>query len=212
MSRQATSLLRTTALLLAATATAFAAETSRRESFAERFGLDCLEPAEPSPATSTAEMRREMAEGWLFGTHLEEEDILDQLIFRPAPRLVIRPTGSPWFLPRELGSDEFGDKPGPGVGLRMSWRPSAHWRFGTDLLVRAERVDADNRLHDWTGYVAPGIEYIPVPHAERPFAIGVVVPGALRRFAGEKWGGVFLVIRWMDQGARKPRGVRGNDE
>ena len=115
------------------------------------------------------------------------------------------------FLPRELGSGERGDRPGPGVGIGLSWRPSPHWRFGGDLVVRAERVDADNRLYDWTGYFAPGVEFVPNPNAARPLAFGVITPAALRP-REEGWAGVFFVIRWMDAGARKPGGVRGGED
>ncbi len=178
------------------------------DSLANRLGLE-------SPEMESARSVTRPDEATLTGEYLPEMppemQFVDRLIVRPSPKVIIRPTGSPWFLPHELGSSEYGDNPGPGFGLSLRWTPSAHWRFGADLIVRAERMDADNRLHDWTGYLAPGVEFIPHPYSERPFALGVVLPGALRP-RDERWAGAFLIIRWMDAGARKPGGVRGNDD
>jgi hypothetical protein len=133
----------------------------------------------------------------------EEPSFFDRLEVKPAHATTLRPTGVPWFLPGELGGNENGDKPGPGIGFSLNWRPSKNWRFGADLVVRAERVDADNRLHDWTPYLAPGIEFIPRPNARRPIAIGFVTPWALYPH-GKDWAGVFLFIRWNELLNRPP--------
>ena len=77
-----------------------------------------------------------------------EPDFLDHFKVTPVKRVLLRPIGVPWFLPGELGTSKNGDLPGPGIGLDLSWTPTKNWRFGADLVVRAERVDADNRLHE----------------------------------------------------------------
>lgn len=134
----------------------------------------------------------------------EEPSFFDRLEVKPAHALTLRPTGVPWFLPGELGTSKNGDKPGPGIGVSLNWRPSNHWRFGADYIVRAERVDQDNRLHDWTPYLAPGFEFIPYPNAKRPFSIGFVTPWALYP-NGKDWAGAFLFIRWNELLNRLPR-------
>ena len=184
-----------------------------KPTLAERLGLDGFGVVE-APGPECAAIVCAPAATWAGEATPDappEEGFADRLVMRPARQVVIRPIGVPWFLPRELGSGERGDRPGPGVGIGLSWRPSPHWRFGGDLVVRAERVDADNRLYDWTGYFAPGVEFVPNPNAARPLAFGVITPAALRP-REEGWAGVFFVIRWMDAGARKPGGVRGGED
>lgn len=136
-----------------------------------------------------------------------EPSFFDLLEVKPVRTVIIRPTGVPWFLPGELGTAKNGDRPGPGVGGSLNWRPSKQWRFGTDYIVRAERVDADNRLHDWTPYLAPGFEFIPYPNAKRPFSVGFVTPWALYP-NGKDWAGAFLFIRWNEllNQLSKPKG------
>ena len=137
----------------------------------------------------------------------EELDFVELLKIRPLSRVTMRPTGVPWFLPGELSTTRTGARPGPGVGLDLSWTPQTNWRFGADLIWRADRMDANNQLHDWTPYLAPGVEYIPYPHAPRPFSIGLVAPLALRDH-GERWSGYFVVIRWEEILRHAARGRR----
>lgn len=127
----------------------------------------------------------------------EDLDFVELLKLRPLSNLTLRPTGVPWFLPGELGTNRYGVRPGPGIGFDTSWMPSPHWRFGADLIVRADRMDSNNQLHDWTPYLAPGMEFIPYPRSKRPFSIGFVAPIALRE-RGENWSGYFLVLRWEE--------------
>ena len=137
----------------------------------------------------------------------EDFDFISALRLRPLTNLTLHPTGVPWFLPGQLGTNRTGDKPGPGLGIDMSWMPSKQWRFGADLIVRADRIDANSRLYDWTPYLAPGFEYYPHPNSLRPFSVGLVAPLALRSH-GENWSGCFLVIRWDEVLAKAAKNRR----
>lgn len=131
-------------------------------------------------------------------------DFFDNFILKPVRRVTLRPIGVPWFLPGELGTNKQGDLPGPGIGLGLSWTPTRQWRFGADLVMRADRVDADNRLHDWTVYLAPGVAYIPFPNSAHPFSVGVVAPVAPHH-RGEDYAAVFLVMRWNESVSRQAK-------
>lgn len=178
------------------------------EGLAEKIGVDGLEQwpfplMRPPPLLPPARW-------YLFVPDIPPEPtFFDRLELKPVKRVSVRPTGVPWFLPGELGTSKSGDLPGPGFGLSLNWRPSNQWRFGADLIMRAERVDADNRLHDWTPYIAPGVEFIPYPNAPRPFSIGLVTPWALYPH-GDDWSGLFVFIRWNELLNKPPQA--GSDD
>jgi hypothetical protein len=173
------------------------------ERLAKKIGADGLDKW-PHPLMRPPPLLPEASWEFFVPDLPPEPSFFDRLEVKPAYATTLRPTGVPWFLPGELGTNKNGDPPGPGVGFSLNWRPSKHWRFGADLVVRAERVDSNHRLHDWTPYLAPGFEFIPYPYSSRPFAIGFVTPWALHP-RGEDWAGAFLFIRWNELLNQLPR-------
>ena len=175
--------------------------------FVEKFGFDALDRCPEGEAFCEVALSNAAVLAVLDAPELPESpDFFDSLIVRPARRVALRPVGVPWYLPGELGTTRNTDLPGPGVGLNLSWRPANQWRFGADFIVRAEQVDADYRLHDWTPYIAPGLEFIPYPNSKRSFSVGFVAPWAFYP-SGASWAGAFVFIRWSEllNGPLKPR-------
>ncbi len=193
--------LAATALVVGAGPGVLRAESPER--LAEKIGAEGLDQW---PPTSMRQRPLPTEARWV---NVEPElpaapTFFDRLEVKPGRSVSLRPTGVPWFLPGELGTNKNGDLPGPGLGFSLNWRPSNQWRFGADFIVRAERVDQDNRLHDWTPYIAPGAEFIPYPNSRRPFSVGLVTPWALYPH-GKDWAGVFIFIRWNELLNELPR-------
>jgi hypothetical protein len=127
-----------------------------------------------------------------------ETTLLDRLEVSPLRSVSLRPTGVPWFLPGELSGGKSGAAPGPGGGFSLIASPSARWRFGAELILRAERVGADNRPHDWTPYLARGMEFTPYPNSPHSFFVGLAAPWAWNP-EGRDGAGAFFFIRWTER-------------
>lgn len=123
------------------------------------------------------------------------EDWDAQVQWELSPGVTLRPAGEPRFLPGSLGGRPDAT-PGPAFGASMLTSPNVYWKFGLDLVIRAEHMAPDNTMHDWNAYVIPGIEYVPNPQSASPVVIGLTAPISIG--TRESSQGMFLFIRWEE--------------
>ncbi len=101
----------------------------------------------------------------------------------------LRPVTAPRYLP-----GDFSGASSVTGGVGMSFVPVSRWRFGVDLVARADQWDEYYRPEAVSTFLVPAVEYRLTPARASTLSIGILTPVSLGD--SRAGNGVYFFLRW----------------